>query len=135
MISDKQIILFDGICNLCNNIVIFIINRDTDNKFQFASIQSQSGKTLWHKHNLPIDLIDSFVLIKNEKVYFKSTAGLHVLRELGGVWKLCYLFIIIPTCMRDIVYNYIAKVRYKTFGKRDRCMVPTDDLKDRFLEE
>jgi len=131
---EHYILLFDGVCNLCNSIVQFTINRDPKGKFKFASLQSESGQALLKKFGLPTDNFDSFVFIRQDKYFLKSSAGLHVLKELGGVWKLFYGFIILPRSLRDFIYNIIAKKRYSVFGKRDTCMVPTQDIKQRFLE-
>jgi predicted DCC family thiol-disulfide oxidoreductase YuxK len=132
--NKEHILLFDGVCNLCNSIVQFTIKRDPKEKFKFASLQSESGQALLKKFGLPTDDFDSFVFIKGDKYFLKSSAGLHVLKELGGVWKLFYVFIIFPRPLRDFVYNIIAKTRYKIFGKRDTCMVPTSRLNQRFLQ-
>jgi len=132
--SEHYILLFDGVCNLCNSIVQFTIKRDSKGKFKFASLQSESGQAMLKKLGLPIDDFDSFVFIHQDKYFLKSSAGLHVLKELGGVWKLFYVFIILPKPLRDFIYNIIAKTRYSVFGKRDTCMVPTQDIKHRFLE-
>ncbi len=134
MSKNNSIILFDGVCNLCDKLVLFIILRDKKSKFKFASIQSHIGQSLLRKHNMPLDDVDSFVLIKDDAVFQKSFAGLHVLKEIDGLWKLLYCFIIIPRPLRDFVYDKIANSRHNIFGKRDSCMVPTDELKNRFLE-
>ncbi len=131
--NEEHILLFDGVCNLCNSIVQFTIKRDPKEKFKFASLQSESGQVLLKKFNLPTNDFDSFVFINGDKYFLKSSAGLHVLKELGGLWKLFYFFIIFPRPLRDFVYNIIAKTRYKIFGKRDTCMIPTPKLKQRFL--
>ena len=131
--SEAHILLFDGVCNLCNSIVQFTIKRDPKEKFKFASLQSESGQALLKKFGLPTDDFDSFVFIKGDKYFLKSSAGLHVLKELGGVWKLFYVVIIFPRPLRDFVYNIIAKTRYKIFGRQATCMVPTPRLKQRFL--
>jgi predicted DCC family thiol-disulfide oxidoreductase YuxK len=132
--NQAHILLFDGVCNLCNSIVQFTIKRDPKEKFKFASLQSESGQALLKKFGLPTDDFDSFVFINGDKYFLKSSAGLHVLKELGGVWKLFYVFIIFPRPLRDFVYNIIAKTRYKIFGKRGTCMIPTPRLKQRFLQ-
>ena len=113
--------------------VQFTIKRDPSGKFKFASLQSESGQVLLKKFGLPLDDLDSFVLIKGDKYFIRSSAGLHVLKELGGVWKLCYVLILFPRPLRDIIYNMIAKTRYSIFGKRDTCMVPTQEIEQRFL--
>ena len=133
MESDKPIILFDGVCNLCNNAVQFVIKHDPLNKFMFASLQSAMGQSLLQQYNLPQKNLDSFVLIQNEKVFFKSTAALQVAKQLTGPIKLLYGFIIVPAFIRNAVYNFIAKNRYKWFGKKDSCMIPTPALQSRFL--
>jgi predicted DCC family thiol-disulfide oxidoreductase YuxK len=131
--NQTHILLFDGVCNLCNGIVQFTIKRDPKAKFKFASLQSASGQALLKQFGLPTDDFNSFVFINEDKYFLKSSAGLHVLKELGGVWKVFYIFIIFPRPIRDFVYNIIAKTRYKIFGKQDICMVPTPDIKQRFL--
>jgi len=133
--SDKTyfIILFDGFCNLCNGTVQFIIKRDSNYKFKFASLQSQIGQSLLKKHNLPINEIDTFVLIKENKYFIKSKAGLLVLKELNWFWKISYFFIIIPKPIRDFFYDIIAKKRYKVFGRKANCMLPTASISNRFI--
>jgi predicted DCC family thiol-disulfide oxidoreductase YuxK len=134
MSNNRQIILFDGVCNLCNGLVQFIIKRDPDAKFHFASLQSPIGQSLLKENNLPTDNLYSFIYIKENNCFIKSTAAFNVLKDLGGLWKLLYVFIIIPKFIRDFVYNFIAKRRYRWFGKRDVCMIPTPEMKKRFLE-
>ena len=131
--NEAHILLFDGVCNLCNSIVQFIIKRDPKGKFKFSSLQSESGQALLRQFGLPTNDFDSFVFISGDKYFLKSSAGLHVLKELGGVWKVFFMFIIFPRPLRDFIYNIIAKTRYRIFGKRDTCMVPTPDIKQRFL--
>ena len=133
MQTHKPIILFDGVCNLCNNAVKFLIKHDHLNKFMFSSLQSAMGQSLLQQYNLPQKNLDSFVLIQNEKVFFKSTAALQVAKQLTGPIKLLYGFIIVPAFIRNAVYNFIAKNRYKWFGKKDSCMIPTPALQSRFL--
>ncbi len=131
--NTKNILLFDGICNLCNGIVQFVIKRDKKAKFKFASLQSESGQLLLKKFGLSQSDFNSFVFIDGDKILLKSTAALHVLKELGGVWKFFYCFIIVPRPIRDFFYSIIARTRYTIFGKRKTCMVPTPELKERFL--
>jgi predicted DCC family thiol-disulfide oxidoreductase YuxK len=130
---NPPIILFDGVCNLCNNSVQFVIKHDTDNKFMFAALQSPTGQALLQQYNLPQQELNSFVLIKDEKVYLKSTGALNVAKNLNGPVKLLYGFIIVPEFIRNAVYNFIAKNRYKWFGKKESCMIPTPALQSRFL--
>jgi len=132
--SEPKILLFDGVCNLCNRFVQFTIRRDPKGRFKFASLQSESGQALLQKLGLPRDDFRTFVLVKGEKYFLRSTAALRVLRELGGVWELFYVFIFIPRPLRDFIYGIISKSRYRIFGKRDSCMIPTPDISQRFLE-
>lgn len=129
----NSIILFDGICNLCNATVTFIIKRDKKKELLFAALQSESGQLLLTKHQLPRKSLDTFVLIQNDISYTKSTAALRTFKALGGLWSLAYVFIIIPRPIRDYFYHIIAQNRYQWFGKRDSCMSPSKDLKTRFL--
>jgi predicted DCC family thiol-disulfide oxidoreductase YuxK len=132
--SSKKIILFDGVCNLCNRSVQFIIRRDKKKKFLFGSLQGKFGQEILKKYNLPADNFSSFMLLENEKLYTRSTAALRMLKHLGRGWQLMYGFIILPGFIRDSVYNWIAKNRYKWYGKRDECMVPAPELRERFLD-
>lgn len=132
--DNKNIILFDGVCNLCNGAVKFIIKNDTKNKFQFASLQSKIGQELLEKHHLSTINLDSFVLISDEKHFTRSTAALKVCQKLGKFWQLLYVFIVVPAFIRNFFYDYIAKNRYRWFGKNDACMMPTKAIKSRFLE-
>ncbi len=133
MQSQKSIILFDGVCNLCNNSVQFVIKHDERGKFKFAALQSETGQALLKQYGLPQTGFDSFVLVQSEKVYLKSTAALYVAKQLDGPVKSLFGFIIVPAFIRNAVYNLIAKNRYKWFGKKDHCMIPTPALKARFL--
>ncbi len=128
-----SVILFDGVCNLCNGAVQFIIKRDKNSHFSFASLQSIEGQKLLRKYQLPLDNFSSFILIWNDKIYTKSTGALKVVKKLNGLWPLLYGFILIPKFIRDKVYDWIAENRYKWFGKKNECMIPTPQLKARFL--
>ncbi|WP_026908680.1 thiol-disulfide oxidoreductase DCC family protein [Paucisalibacillus globulus] len=128
-----RVILFDGVCNFCNSSVQFIIKRDSTGIYQFTSLQSDIGQKLLTEHNVPTEL-DSFIYLEDNNVYFKSTAALKVCRNLKGLWKFVYIFIIIPRPLRDMVYEIIARNRYKWFGKRDACMIPSPEQRKRFLE-
>lgn len=132
--SEINIVLFDGVCNLCNSTVQFIIRNDAKAKFRFASVQNESGQLLLKQLDLPLDHFDTLVYIIDSKFYLKSTAVFMILRELGGGWRLLYSFIIFPRFLRDMVYDFIAKWRYKWFGKREECIVPAPKYSDRFLE-
>lgn len=129
----KPLILFDGVCNLCNGAVKFTIKRDPSGKIMFAPLQSETGKKLLAKFNLPENDYESFVFIEDGKAYQKSTAALHVLRYLRGGWPLMYAFIIVPPFIRNGIYSLIANNRYKLFGRQESCMVPTPEIKKRFL--
>lgn len=131
--KQKSILLFDGVCNLCNGAIQFVITRDSKNKFMFASLQSASGQDLLLKFGLNISNFDSFVLVTNEHYYTKSTAALKVAQELGGMWQMLYIFIIVPKFIRDGIYDFVSRNRYKWFGKKDHCMLPTTALKEKFL--
>lgn len=130
---DSPIILFDGVCNLCNRSVQFVIKRDRKNIFRFASLQGQTGQALLKKFDLPADDLNSFILVEGDRVYKKSTAALRVARSLSGGWSLLYGFMIVPPFIRNTVYSLIAKNRYRWFGKREECMIPSPDLKSKFL--
>jgi predicted DCC family thiol-disulfide oxidoreductase YuxK len=130
---DQPIVLFDGVCNLCNGAVQFIIRHDKKNIFMFASLQSEVGRKILEQYNFPLDELNSFILIENNKAYTRSTGALRVAKKLNGLWPLLYGFIIIPKFIRDSIYNRVAGNRYKWFGKKDACMIPTPELKARFL--
>ncbi|HTB52793.1 MAG TPA: thiol-disulfide oxidoreductase DCC family protein [Ferruginibacter sp.] len=131
--NDHPIILFDGVCNLCNGAVQFVIKHDPDRRFLFTSLQSETGKNLLQKFAISPDDLSSFVLLQNDKVYTQSTGALKVIKQLRGAWKLLYGFIIVPAFIRNAVYRLIAGNRYKWFGKQDACMMPTPALQSRFL--
>jgi predicted DCC family thiol-disulfide oxidoreductase YuxK len=128
------IVLFDGVCNLCNRSVQFLLKRDRRKQFLFASLQGKTGQEILKKFSLPANDFNSFILIEGDELYTRSTAVLRILRKLGGAWALLYVFIIIPPFIRNPVYNFIARNRYKWFGKKEECWVPTPELKQRFLE-
>nr|WKN36854.1 DCC1-like thiol-disulfide oxidoreductase family protein [Tunicatimonas sp. TK19036] len=133
-IVNKDIILFDGVCNLCNHAVNFIIDRDPANRFVFSSLQSASGKSLLLEHHLHENYLDSLVLIQQGKVFRKSTAALRIAKHLSGLWPLCYVFIILPPFIRNFFYDIVARFRYKWFGKRNECRIPTPELRAKFLD-
>ncbi len=130
---EHSIILFDGVCNLCNTAVQFVIKRDKKNHFVFASLQSGEGKKILSEHNFYTTSMDSFFLVENGNVYCRSTAALKVLKSLNGLWSITYVFMIIPRFLRDSIYNFIAKNRYRWFGRKDECMIPTAELRAKFL--
>lgn len=128
----QSVIFFDGLCNLCNGAVQFTIERDKKNVFHFASLQSDYAKEKIAPFGITANNLDSFILFENGKIYQRSTAALKVAKKLNGLWPLLYGFIIVPTFIRDAVYNYVAKNRYKWFGKKESCWVPTPELKSKF---
>ena len=132
--KEQPVILFDGICNFCNSAVNFVIKRDKKGNIFFAPLQSDKGQRLLQQYNLPLNNMESFVFIENEKACTQSTAALKVCRYLKGLWPLCYGFIIVPKFIRDGIYYWIARNRYKWFGVRRECMIPTPDVKERFLK-
>jgi predicted DCC family thiol-disulfide oxidoreductase YuxK len=127
------IVLFDGVCNYCNGRVNFVIKRDKKDRFRFAALQSDAGKAMLKKYNVPAVDLSSFVLIEDGKYYLRSTAALRLLKKLGGIYSLMYAFMIVPRFLRDRVYNYVARNRYRWFGKMESCMVPTEEVRGRFL--
>lgn len=133
MNKEHGIILFDGVCNLCNGTVQFILKRDPKGYFQFASLQSDAGQELLKKYNLPTEVFNSFVLIENDKAYLQSTGALRVARRLNAAWPMLYGFIIVPAFIRNFFYNLISKNRYRWFGKKEECMLPLPEWKGRFL--
>lgn len=132
--SDKKTILFDGVCNLCNQSIQFVIKRDRGDKFRFASLQSQLAQGFFSENQIDRNKMDSIILIdEQQRVYNKSTAALKIAKELK-YYKWMGVFFILPRVFRDAVYKIIAKNRYKWFGKRDECMIPSKELLDKFLE-
>ncbi len=131
--SSKDIVLFDGVCNLCNHAVNFIIDHDPSQRFIFASLQSNTGRKLLEARQLDSQYLDSLVLIRGEKLYLKSTAALQIARYLSGLWSASYIFILVPSFIRDFFYDIVARFRYRIFGQSNQCRVPTPELKARFL--
>lgn len=129
----SAIILFDGVCNFCNGSVNFIIERDRKNYFKFAPLQSEIGQKLLDENGIDKIETDSVILIENGKAFTHSTAALKVTQKLDGAWSWLYAFIIIPKPIRDFFYKTFAKYRYKLFGKTDACMMPTPEIRARFL--
>lgn len=129
----QNIIFFDGVCNLCNGAVQFAIQRDDQDIFRFTSLQSDVATIELAKYGINPNQLNSIVLLEDGKVYQQSTAALRIARKLNNPWPLLYAFIIVPRFIRDGVYRFIAKYRYKWFGKKESCWVPTADLKRKFL--
>ena len=133
MPTNNPIILFDGVCNFCNTAINFVLKQDKKGIFRFAPLQSEVGQRLLQEYNLSTKEFDSFVLIDNGKVYKKSAASLRVMNKLPWYWKEAQLLRIIPTAFRDAIYDFIARNRYKWFGKKEQCMIPTPEMRNRFL--
>ena len=140
MTDNNLIILFDGICNLCNSTVNFILKTDKNNIFKFSPLQSDAGERFlrkiyreqkyWKNERFYSDTI---ILFENGKFYTRSTAVLRIFKRFNGIWKILYIFIIIPSPIRNFIYNIISRNRYKWFGKRDKCMIPTEEEKSKFI--
>jgi len=130
---NHSIILFDGVCNFCNSSVNFIIKRDNKNKFKFAALQSDFGKEMLGKLSLQSENLKTLILIEDARYFTRSGAALRIAKHLNGAWKLFYLFIIIPPFIRNLFYELIARYRYKWFGKRETCRVPTGEEKGKFI--
>jgi predicted DCC family thiol-disulfide oxidoreductase YuxK len=131
--EQHPIILFDGVCNFCNGAINFIIKRDKKSLLRFAALQSDVGQKLLEQYHLKKDDFDSFVLLEEGKVYDKSTASLKVCSLLPWYWRWIQVLWIIPRSVRNVFYNIIAKNRYKWFGKKEQCMIPTPEQRRRFL--
>jgi predicted DCC family thiol-disulfide oxidoreductase YuxK len=126
------IVLFDGVCNFCNGWVNFVIARDRSKYFKFAPMQSDIGQELRAKCGVSEE-VDSIILIEDDTAYVHSTAALRILRRLGGIWPIFYGLMIVPKPIRDFFYKLFARNRYRLFGKKDVCMVPTPEVRERFL--
>lgn len=130
---NNAIVLFDGECKFCNGSVNFIIEHDKAAYFKFAPNQSEIAQDLFRKYNVDKANIDSLVLIENDKVYLYSTGALRIARKLNGLWSAFYGFIIVPSVVRDFFYKQFAKVRIRLFGKQEVCLIPTHEIRERFL--
>ena len=133
MTTEKKIILFDGVCNLCSGSVNFVIKRDRKDVFRFAPLQEKIGIELMAFYNIDRRKTDSIVLIENGKAYVKSTAALRAARHLPAGWPLLYGLMVVPKFIRNWVYDIIARNRYKWYGKKDQCMIPTPELRAKFI--
>lgn len=131
--KDKTLVLFDGVCNLCNGTVQFIIKRDPNAVFRFASLQSEVGQAMLKQFNLADESLFSIIVVEDDKYYERSDAALQIAKRLPWPWNWLPVFSILPRFIRDGVYNLIAKNRYRMFGKQDSCWLPTPELRGRFL--
>ncbi len=127
------IILFDGVCNFCNDSVNFIIERDAENYFKFAPLQSEIAQNMLNEYKIIRAETDSVILIENGAAFTYSTAALRIARRLNGAWSLLYGFIVVPKFIRDFFYKLFAKYRYAMFGKTDACMMPTPEIREKFV--
>lgn len=130
----KKVILFDGVCNVCDGFVQFVLKRDKKGLFYFASLQSDIAQQLLVKHNVQVKELSTVVLIDGDKVYTHSDVALIVGKDLGGICRLFYSFRILPKGFRDKAYDLFAKNRYRLFGKKEVCMLPKREWHSRFLD-
>ena len=133
MTNTAPILLFDGLCNLCVDSVLFVLKHEKQKSLTFSSLQSTFGKEARKKYNIP-ENIDSLILLHNGKVYYYSAAALKITSFLGGLWPLCQVFLIVPPFIRNYVYKYIARHRYSWFGQKEICWLPTPELESRFIK-
>lgn len=127
------IVLFDGVCNFCNASINFVIERDKAGYFKFAPLQSEIGEKVTAEHRIDTVETDSVILVEDEKFYTHSTAALRIARRLDGFWSVAYALIVVPRPIRDFFYKLLAKNRYKLFGRQEQCMIPTPEVRARFL--
>lgn len=131
--SHGRVIVFDGVCNLCNGFVNFVMDRDPKGLFKFGTLQSEPAQIILKELHLARDDFETFLLLEHGKVYTKSTAAIKILRTLGGLWQLMSVFMIIPQAIRDMVYSFVARNRYRWMGRADACRVPTSKDLERFV--
>ncbi len=127
------IILFDGVCNLCDNSVRFVIKNDGRNSFKFGALQANNVQEFLKQKNSKFSNIDSILLVTEHKIYTKSSAALTIAKKMKNRYSLLYIFYIIPKTIRDVFYDFIAQNRYKWYGKKDACMIPSKELQDKFI--
>jgi len=131
--DNRYIVIFDGVCTLCNGAVNFIINRDPKGVFAFTPMQSDLAQELMNKYNIHNPGMDTFLLIKNDQCFVFSSAVLEISKDISGLWYAFNVFKCIPKIIRDFIYKLIARNRYTIFGKQEKCMVPTKEVKSRFV--
>jgi predicted DCC family thiol-disulfide oxidoreductase YuxK len=131
---NEHTVLFDGVCNLCNGFVQFIIRNDERGRFQFGALQSTEAQRLLIGTELRPQELDTVIYLRKGKVLTRSTAALHILKDMGGAWPLMAVFLVVPRFIRDAVYRFVANNRYRWFGRRESCMLPTPELRARFLD-
>ena len=130
----ENVILFDGVCNLCDGWVKLIIERDPKGYFFFAPLQSEAGQRLLNENKLSPEYLKSIVLLENGRTYFGSTSVLRTCRKMKGLWPLIYVFILVPAPIRDFFYDWVASRRYQWFGRKESCLIPSADIKSRFID-
>jgi len=135
MSQTKSIVFFDGVCNLCNASIDFIIKRDRKNQFLVGALQEDYSKSILSRYKIKEDYLDSVVLLENGEIFYKSTAALKITRKLSGLWPVLYTLIILPTWIRDPVYDFIGKNRYRWFGKKNTCRIASPEEKAKFLSK
>ena len=133
MSSQKSIILFDGVCTFCNASIDFILKRDSKDLFRVGALQESPGKEVLSKFKVPTNYLESLVLVEEEKIYFRSSAALRIAKKLDGLWFIFYPLILLPVAWRDWMYNWIGKNRYRWFGKKSTCRIPTERERSKFL--
>lgn len=131
---DQPVILFDGVCNLCNGFVRFVVRYDSRGRFAFAPLQSAVGEELLERHGLDTESFDSVVLVDGDRYYEKSDAALRILGRLDGPWPLAWPFLYLPRFVRDAAYDLVADYRYRIFGKKAECPIPDPEVRERFTE-
>ena len=134
MAMDHPLVLYDGSCNFCDSTVNFIISRDPEGRFHFASLQGQIARDILRQNHLPEEQLDSIILVEGGQLYARSTAVLRTIRQLRGLWPLLSIFLLVPAFIRDLVYGIIARNRYRWFGRRDVCRIPDAQVRARFLD-
>ncbi len=130
---NSPILLFDGVCNLCNASVQWVIRRDPKGIFRFAPLQSETGQSLLRQSGLSSEHFDTVVLVDGDRIFTRSDAALEIARRIGGVWSLLAVFRRVPRPIRNAVYDWIARHRYRWFGKTEACMIPRPEWKKRFV--
>jgi predicted DCC family thiol-disulfide oxidoreductase YuxK len=133
MKKPKSIVFFDGVCNLCNASIDFILKRDSKNRFLVGALQEDFSKKILSNYSVKQDYLDSLILIEENQIYFKSTAALRIARQLKGLWPIFYLLIGFPLWIRDPVYDWIGRNRYRWFGKKNKCRIASPDEQAKFL--
>ena len=132
--SHRSIILFDGVCNLCNGTVNFVADRDPDLHFRMASLQSETGQKLLDRYQLPKDNFETIILIEDGKAFTHSTSILRILKRLSGLWPVLSVFLLLPSPFRDWCYQWVSDNRYRWFGREESCRIPTPEMAHRFLD-